>query len=155
MNIEAIALAAILGGSFGLAIANLSSCCRRKKPPVEPRESFASSSSEDLVVEGLLQAKSNLKAKQLQSRLQRHSPASPHYNAAVAAKAKVLRCQVFVIGKTDSVKVRDNIYLTCVDVFVMLTDVYSLDENAIDDLCTCGWTIAGNYMIRLTEVEQK
>ncbi len=89
MNWETITLVAILGGSFGLAVANLTSQYRRKSPPKEPRESFTTSTSEDLALEGILAAKEGIEAQRSKVALSRKAPAR-----RVAVKAPPVLCRI-------------------------------------------------------------
>jgi hypothetical protein len=69
------------------------------------------------------------------------------------SSSKRVHCRSYLLtADDDAVKVRDLTFPTYLATFAFLGDTYDLDDNSFDDLCYCGWTIYGNYMIRLEEV---
>ena len=146
MNWETATLAAILGGSFGLAIANLASHCRRKAPPKEPRESFTSTSSEDLLIEEALRTPATPKIDDLdevptkdsgreQGIESRRREASKTRRGPVATgvKAKV-RCRVWKAVGHGRVLVADCHMRDISEVEVWIVLKYDVDIPQLADL---------------------
>ena len=84
-------------------------------------------------------------------------PVKAAYNTGSASKtscsgSKRVRVRAFLLTVDDAGKVRDLTFPTYLATFAFLADRYDLDDNAFDDLCLCGFTYYGNYMIRIEEV---